>query len=61
MRLQPNSLIVFDQSCASSDMGGEGAYLEPEESITPFIAFLKRATKEHSGGFFSYKGESKPW
>lgn len=42
-------------------MGGEGAFLEPEESVTPFIAFLKGATKEHSGGFFDYKGQRKPW
>lgn len=42
-------------------MGGEGAFLEPEESVTPFIAFLKGATKEHSSGFFDYKGQRKPW
>lgn len=47
------------RSC--TEMGGEGAFLTPEESVTPFIAFLKGVTKEHSGGFFDYKGQRKPW
>lgn len=42
-------------------MGGAGAFLEPTESVTPFINFLKGVTEEQSGGFFDYKGQTKPW
>jgi hypothetical protein len=42
------------------DMGGAGAMLEPHESVTPLLNFLKRASKEHSGGFWDYKGDAVP-
>lgn len=42
-------------------MGGEGAVLEPAESVTPFIGFLTRVTAEESGRFFNYKGQELPW
>lgn len=43
------------------EMGGEGAFLEPHESVTPFIKLLKNATDKDSGKFFSYDGSEKPW
>lgn len=42
-------------------MGGPGAFLEPTESVTPFIKFLESVTLEHTGKFFDYKGNSRPW
>ena len=43
------------------EMGGEGAFLEPHESVTPFIKLLKNATHNDSGKFFGYDGSEKPW
>ena len=42
-------------------MGGSDAEMSIEECVTPFIAFLKRASKEHAGKFFNNQGEPIPW
>ncbi|THH12061.1 hypothetical protein EW145_g217 [Phellinidium pouzarii] len=53
--------IVVDPGWVKTKLGGEGAVLEPHESITPMIEFFKQLTKEHSGKFFNYKGVPLPW
>jgi len=54
-------VICIDPGWVKTDMGGKEAMLEPTESITPIIDFLKRLTKKESGGFFGYNGSPKPW
>jgi hypothetical protein len=49
--------MVHQTDCAT-DMGGEGAMLDPHESVTPLLAFFARATSEHSAGFWNNKGEA---
>ncbi|KAH8113823.1 NAD(P)-binding protein [Phellopilus nigrolimitatus] len=53
--------IVVDPGWVKTKLGGEGAVLEPRESVFPFITFLKGLTREHSGKFFNYKGQPLPW
>ena len=42
-------------------MGGAGAMLELEESVTPILKFLETVTREHSGKFFNREGQPIPW
>ena len=42
-------------------LGGEGAILEPEYSVSLMIPFFEKATKEYSGKFFSYDGSPCEW
>lgn len=42
-------------------MGGEGAMLEPEQSVTPMLKFLQSVTREQSGQFFTREGHPIPW
>ena len=42
-------------------MGGEGALLEPDYSVSLMIPFFEKASKEHSGRFFSYDGTACEW
>jgi len=53
--------FVVDPGWVKTKMGGDGAFLEPHESVTPFIDLLKKATHKESGKFFSYDGTEKPW
>ena len=43
------------------ELGGSNAEMSIEECVTPFIAFLKRVSKEHAGKFFNNHGEPIPW
>ncbi len=42
-------------------MGGDGAALEPSQSIAEMRALIERLTLEQSGGFFNYRGDPIPW
>ncbi len=42
-------------------MGGEGALLEPEFSVSQIIKTVMSLTNEDSGTFFSYNSEQNPW
>lgn len=42
-------------------MGGEGAVLEPDHSVSLMIPFFEKVSKEHSGHFFSYDGTDCGW
>ena len=43
------------------EMGGEGAVLEPEESVAGLLKVLRSADKSISGKFLRYTGEELPW
>ncbi|KLO19353.1 NAD(P)-binding protein [Schizopora paradoxa] len=53
--------FVVDPGWVKTKMGGEGAFLDPHESVTPFIKLLKNATHKDSGKFFGHDGSEKPW
>ncbi|MEM8986310.1 MAG: SDR family oxidoreductase [Pseudomonadota bacterium] len=44
-----------------TDMGGPGALLTPEESVTGLKAVIGKATLEQSGRFWRFDGEEAPW
>lgn len=44
-----------------ADMGGAGAALTPEESVTGIIKVITNATKADSGKYLRQTGEEIPW
>lgn len=42
-------------------MGGEGAMLEPEESVSNIVRTVTGLKHEDSGKFFRYDGGIIPW
>lgn len=42
-------------------MGGEGAMLEPEFSVSHILKVVTSLTNKDSGKFFRYNGEEIPW
>ncbi|KAH9848800.1 C-factor [Lenzites betulinus] len=53
--------IVLDPGWVKTDMGGEGAMLEPEFSVSNILKVVTTLTKKDSGKFFRYNGEEIPW
>ena len=43
------------------EMGGEGAFLEPEFSVSHLVKLLTTIKLEQSGKFFKYDGTELPW
>lgn len=43
------------------EMGGEGAFLEPEESVKNILSVVAQSTPATSGKFFHYTGKELPW
>lgn len=59
-------LVPFTLCCVASlthvaDMGGAGAALTPEESVTGIIKVITNATKADSGKYLRHTGEEIPW
>ncbi|OSD04970.1 C-factor [Trametes coccinea BRFM310] len=55
------TVIVLDPGWVKTEMGGEGAMLEPEFSVSHILKIVTNLTNKESGKFFSYKGEEIPW
>ncbi|KAH7905319.1 hypothetical protein BJ138DRAFT_1138313 [Hygrophoropsis aurantiaca] len=53
--------FVIDPGWVKTDMGGEGAMLEPHESVSGLIKVATGVTKESAGKFFGYRGNEIPW
>ncbi|THH10820.1 hypothetical protein EW146_g8251 [Bondarzewia mesenterica] len=53
--------FVIDPGWVKTDLGGEGATLEPHESVSALLTFVTNATAEHSGMVFRYSGDPLPW
>lgn len=45
----------------NAEMGGEGAILEPSESVSGIIKVLHSVDPGKSGKFFRYDGSELPW
>ncbi|EIN08173.1 sniffer [Punctularia strigosozonata HHB-11173 SS5] len=56
-------LIVFvvDPGWVKTDMGGQNAMLEPQDSVSDLIKLFTSAGSQHSGKFFNHRGEVQPW
>ena len=53
--------ICMDPGWVKTRMGGEGAVLEPEESIGGMLRTIERVGEGDSGKFYTYTGEEVPW
>ena len=45
----------------ATDLGGEGALLEPEYSVSHIIKLVNSLKNGDSGKFFEYTGKTHPW
>ena len=54
-------VVSIEPGWNRTDMGGEEAPLEPEESVAKVMKIIASLTPEQSGKFFSYTGEERPW
>lgn len=54
-------VICMDPGWVKTRMGGEGALLEPSESIGGMLQVLHKLTAEDTGCFYHYSGEKIPW
>ncbi|RDX40861.1 C-factor [Lentinus brumalis] len=55
------TVIVIDPGWVKTEMGGEGAILEPEESVSNIVRTVTGLKHEDSGKFFRYDGQTLPW
>ncbi|KAI0353987.1 NAD-P-binding protein [Trametes cingulata] len=55
------TVITLCPGWVKTDMGGEGAQLEPEESIAGILKIITSVTPADSGKFFLYDGSEIPW
>ncbi|KAK0627955.1 hypothetical protein B0T14DRAFT_563716 [Immersiella caudata] len=54
-------VIVMDPGWVKTRMGGNGAILEPEESIGGMLKVLEGLKGDDNGKFFHNSGEERPW
>ncbi|AEO70979.1 e7d325fd-1987-431b-b8cf-a809263fc3b4 [Thermothielavioides terrestris] len=54
-------VICMDPGWVKTRMGGEGAVLEPHESVGGILRVLHALKPEDTGSFYLYNGEKCPW
>ncbi|CAK7203865.1 hypothetical protein SEUCBS139899_006614 [Sporothrix eucalyptigena] len=54
-------VIAMDPGWVKTRMGGEGAQIEPEESISGMLKVLHALKDEDNVSFFGRDGQRKPW
>ncbi|MCJ1415493.1 hypothetical protein MMC32_001825 [Xylographa parallela] len=54
-------VICMDPGWVKTRMGGEGAVLEPEESIGGMLKTLGKVGPKETASFYTYTGELVPW
>jgi len=55
------TVVVFHPGWVRTDMGGPGAAIAPDESVTGMRAVIDRLGVEDTGKFFNYDGGELPW
>ncbi|TKA58220.1 hypothetical protein B0A55_12203 [Friedmanniomyces simplex] len=61
-RLGPKCVVVcMDPGWVKTRMGGEGAILEPEESIGGMLKCIHGLGEGDNGEFYTYTGKEVPW
>jgi NAD(P)-dependent dehydrogenase (short-subunit alcohol dehydrogenase family) len=55
------SVVLLCPGWVKTDMGGAGAAITPEQSISGMRKILEKPAAEISGKFFSYDGTPRPW
>jgi NAD(P)-dependent dehydrogenase (short-subunit alcohol dehydrogenase family) len=61
--LRPKGITVITQcpGWVQTDMGGAGATLKPEQSISALRKIFERVTLKDSGKYFGHDGRNLPW
>ncbi|KKY37399.1 putative short chain dehydrogenase reductase sdr [Diaporthe ampelina] len=54
-------VLAVDPGWVKTRMGGDGAVLEPEESVAGILKVLHSAKTEDNGRFYSHDGSEQPW
>ncbi|KAL2190565.1 NAD(P)-binding protein [Thermothelomyces heterothallicus CBS 203.75] len=58
----PGAVVVLaDPGWAKTRLGGEGAVMEPSDSVAGVLKVLHGLRPEDSGSFFSHSGDKIPW
>ncbi|KAK0908851.1 hypothetical protein LTR91_017234 [Friedmanniomyces endolithicus] len=61
-KLGPKCVVIsIDPGWVKTRMGGEGAILEPEESIGGMLKAIHGLGEEDNGKFYTYTGKEVPW
>lgn len=55
------TVITMHPGWVQTDMGGEGAQITPQESITGMRSVIAGLTPADTGRFLTYSGEELPW
>ncbi|KAF8546480.1 NAD(P)-binding protein [Imleria badia] len=53
--------FLVDPGWVKTDMGGDGAILEPHDSAAGIVNVVSDANQPYAGRFVNYKGETLPW
>ena len=53
--------VVLHPGWVQTDMGGSGAPVKPEDSISGMLGVIDRLSPEYNGEFLDFTGESLPW
>jgi NAD(P)-dependent dehydrogenase (short-subunit alcohol dehydrogenase family) len=61
--LRPRGItcVVLHPGWVRTAMGGAGALITPQQSVTGMRRIIDGATPSHSGRFFNYDGQEIPW
>jgi NAD(P)-dependent dehydrogenase (short-subunit alcohol dehydrogenase family) len=54
-------VAVINPGWVRTDMGGSGASISPEESVTAMRGIIERLTLENAGSFLNWRGGTYPW
>jgi NAD(P)-dependent dehydrogenase (short-subunit alcohol dehydrogenase family) len=58
----PGAVVIsMDPGWVKTRMGGDGAILEPRESVEQMLQVLHRVDGEDTGAFYHHSGERVPW
>jgi NAD(P)-dependent dehydrogenase (short-subunit alcohol dehydrogenase family) len=61
LKKRVKAVIVMDPGWVKTDMGGEGAVMEPEDSISGMLKVIHGLTKNDTAKFYRSNGEEVPW
>jgi NAD(P)-dependent dehydrogenase (short-subunit alcohol dehydrogenase family) len=53
--------VVINPGWVKTDMGGRGATLTPEKSVTAMRRVIDKLGPRDSGKFYNYDGDEYPW
>jgi NAD(P)-dependent dehydrogenase (short-subunit alcohol dehydrogenase family) len=61
LKRQNITVLLLHPGWVATDMGGQGAPLQPPESITGLRQVIAKATITETGAYLDYQGKQLPW